>query len=382
MSESDVLDFKSAQYLFSGATEDQKSELVKDILAFANAWKTDDAYIVIGAKENPGGRATLTGVSSHLDDARIQELVNSKTNHPVAFEYVALTFEGVSIAIIRIRRTQQRPIFLRKKFGRLEPNAVYLRRGSSTATAAPDEIARMGAAALSTTQEPILEIDLARYPEQQIHGKVARLTSTVTSIQTIPSPRSRAVHPDRQRLLDSMPQHARVLRASREKLERSARRDPWPPPDPKQVAEYRKKTALLSGLVFRVHNAGRVLVSDARIIMAFAQSPGLSIVDEIPAEPRGGIHQISSVLARSRNAPTTTVRETLQSWEVTADIGKIQPNATSWSAPFWLGSTSPCDLSVTAQVLGDNISTRTEVTLQFEIYVNEESLTIEVDDSD
>ena len=47
--ESETLDFKAQQYPFDGATDDQKSELLKDILAFANAWRRTDAYIGCGS---------------------------------------------------------------------------------------------------------------------------------------------------------------------------------------------------------------------------------------------------------------------------------------------------------------------------------------------
>ena len=36
--ESTTLDFKRDQYRFTKATEQEKSELLKDILGFANAW--------------------------------------------------------------------------------------------------------------------------------------------------------------------------------------------------------------------------------------------------------------------------------------------------------------------------------------------------------
>jgi hypothetical protein len=45
MQEDETLDFKEEQYPFVGASDDQKSELLKDILAFANAWRQTDAYI-------------------------------------------------------------------------------------------------------------------------------------------------------------------------------------------------------------------------------------------------------------------------------------------------------------------------------------------------
>ena len=38
-SEGTDIDFKSAQYRFTRGTEEEKSELLKDILAIANSWR-------------------------------------------------------------------------------------------------------------------------------------------------------------------------------------------------------------------------------------------------------------------------------------------------------------------------------------------------------
>lgn len=56
--ESETLDFKSEQYRFVKATEEEKSELLKDILGFVNAWRRSEAYILIGVEEVRGGAAT------------------------------------------------------------------------------------------------------------------------------------------------------------------------------------------------------------------------------------------------------------------------------------------------------------------------------------
>lgn len=66
--EGNTFDFKSEQYRFSGATDEEKVELLKDIIAFANAWRRTDAYILIGVKEVKGGRSEVVGISEHLDD--------------------------------------------------------------------------------------------------------------------------------------------------------------------------------------------------------------------------------------------------------------------------------------------------------------------------
>ena len=141
--ESSTLDFKREQYPFDKATDEQKSELLKDILAFANAWRRTDAYILIGVEDVKGGRSNVVGVTSHFDDASAQQFVNSKTNRPVTFSYEVFPFEGVQVGIFNIP-LQDRPIYLKKDYGKLKQREVYIRRGSSTDTADPDEIAKMG----------------------------------------------------------------------------------------------------------------------------------------------------------------------------------------------------------------------------------------------
>ena len=63
------LDFKRDQYPFEGADDSDKAELLKDILAFANAFRRSDAYILIGVEEVTGARANVVGVTTHLPDA-------------------------------------------------------------------------------------------------------------------------------------------------------------------------------------------------------------------------------------------------------------------------------------------------------------------------
>ncbi|HEV7488579.1 MAG TPA: ATP-binding protein [Thermoanaerobaculia bacterium] len=144
--ESTSLDFKRDQYPFVGATDDQKSELLKDILAFANAWRRSDAFILIGVAEVRGGRSVPVGVSAHLDDAILQQFVNSKVQRPVAFSYQPANLDEQEVGVLVIP-LQDRPIYLKKDYGRLRKGTVYIRRGSSTAEATPDEVAKMGVVA-------------------------------------------------------------------------------------------------------------------------------------------------------------------------------------------------------------------------------------------
>ncbi|URD50306.1 helix-turn-helix domain-containing protein [Chroococcidiopsis sp. CCNUC1] len=144
--ESSSLDFKRDQYPFANASNEEKSELLKDILAFTNAWRRTSAYILVGVDEVRGERSRVVGVQHHLDDASLQQFVNSKTQHPIEFSYRAYPFEGRQIGIITIPM-QKRPVFLKQNYGQLKKNIVYVRRGSSSRFEATiEEIASMGAA--------------------------------------------------------------------------------------------------------------------------------------------------------------------------------------------------------------------------------------------
>lgn len=174
------LDFKRDQYPFDGASDLEKAELLKDVLAFSNAFRRSDAFILIGVDEASGGRPKLVGVSQHLKDADLQQFVNTKTNRNVVFAYHAVEVEGRQIGVIRIEE-QQKPIFLKKDFGfdptrnrhRLTANVVYFRVGSSTKEASPEDIARMGS---HTVRQPTYQMDLqfANVLDRTVAGTVLK----------------------------------------------------------------------------------------------------------------------------------------------------------------------------------------------------------------
>ena len=152
--EGSSLDFKRDQYPFG--SDDEKCELLKDILAFANPWRRETASILVGVEEIKGGRSRPIGAQRHFEDASLQQFVNSKTQRPITFSYRVESCEGVEIGVIGIP-VQERPFFLRADFGRLKKDVVYIRQGSSTAMANPDEIAKMALAA-GLTPSPALSV--------------------------------------------------------------------------------------------------------------------------------------------------------------------------------------------------------------------------------
>ena len=170
--EGTTLDFKREQYRFRSATDEEKSELLNDILSFANAHRRTDAYILIGVKEIKGGRSQVVGISDDLDDANLQQFINSKTNKPIDFSYKTLQYNEFKLGIIHIP-VQRRPFFLTKDVGKLQKNLVYIRRSSSTDIASPDEIiSSMGGEDIGSYKEiPSLDVFLVSGQNDEIVEK-------------------------------------------------------------------------------------------------------------------------------------------------------------------------------------------------------------------
>src|SRR5262249_11099831 len=124
-SETETLDFKSEQYLFEGASVDDKAELIKDVLGMANAWRRGPAFILIGVKETKFPPAQVVGVEQPLPASNLQQLVSTKTNRPVGFRYEKFEYDGKQIGVIEID-LQERPVYLTTKFGPLEAQKVYV----------------------------------------------------------------------------------------------------------------------------------------------------------------------------------------------------------------------------------------------------------------
>jgi len=376
MSENDALDFKREQYPLQDTN--QKGEFLKDVLAFANAWKQSDAYILVGVAENPGGRATVLGVSNHWDDANLQQLVSAKTNVPVSFSYHPCEVEGRQVGVLVIGQTQERPVFLKENFGKLDANKVYVRRGSSTAIANPEEIARMGQAKLLAAREPELLFELGNPESEVVFGVSAAVTSRL--LQEKPSiPR----HPSGSRNLPRiLGIHGSASILWRDPVQ-VAQPIPWNAPDPKKVAAYRKEIALLAPLGFHIRNRSDILVQDLRLEMDIPKSDGLRVRDELPRRPSGPLDLPSLAGLTLNPSPVRTwVEETRTHWRIHIVFSKLQPHAAGWSQPFWLGSTSEESIEIVLQVHADNIRKPISLPLSIGISVQEGWLDNEEEDSD
>ena len=330
------LDFKSAQYPCT--TDEQKGELIKDILAFTNAWRHAEAYILIGVTESPGSRGTVVGVTDHLKDADLQQLVNSKTNQPVTFSYKSARLAGKSIGILYIS-VQDRPRFITKAFGKLSADTVYLRRGSSTAIARPDEIARMGAAHTPQTS-PLLQLQFADTTQRHFTGHTQAIHATCLDIsdsEAVPDYKDPPI----------------VLSMYSETNTNYLR----------ELTYYTWAQHLCTVLQFAITNSGSVVAIDVRVEL-IVQSPNAVLFDERswPKEPephtdRLGMHSLS--VLRMKGDDEITVQQLPDSSRIVKICtSKIQPGETKWiERSLYLGSRASGDIVLDETIRADNIPT-------------------------
>ena len=161
--ESSRLDYKKEQYAFIGVSAPEKAELFKDILAMANAFRSQVAYILIGVEQQQDGIGKVIGIPKvqFIDDAKLQQFINGKTNRPVEFHSYSVPVDDKRIIqVIEIPVQKERPYYSQKQFGSVKRENVELRIGSSTRPATPDEIARMGKEVIIQQNQREIEISL------------------------------------------------------------------------------------------------------------------------------------------------------------------------------------------------------------------------------
>ena len=337
-----ALDFKRDQYAFEGAGNKAKSELLKDILAFANSWRRTTAYVLIGVNEVKGGRSDIVGVEKHLDDAKLHQFVNSKTQRPVEFSYLPFrTDEGGDIGVIEIP-VQERPIYLRKEFGGLHANTVYKRDGSSTAVATPDELARMGEMRVSgsTPQFVLAWADLNS-------RKVLPSPCSVQSLFLQPLLSERLVAESQTTISDIISAVPRL----------DYRNENYS----QEVILYKFEKALFKPLGFHLRNQSAVVGKRIRFVGALTKGDGIHVLNWAARKKRPQrsglfIPSIVPLAAQLQSSPDPCVREHEERWEITIDFGDVRPQDEVWTtSPLLVGSNNSGTTKLEGELRGDNL---------------------------
>ena len=330
--EGTTLDFKREQYPFVGATKDEKSELLKDVLAFANAFRRTDAYILVGVEERRGMRSEVVGVEPHLDDASLQQFVNSRTQRAVTFSYHEVIHDNRSIGVLHIP-LQERPIYARANYGKVQKDAVYLRRGSSTGTATPEEIVLM--ARVATIAEAV-------QPSAELH-MVDRATGERLSQPVRAKERTWHEVPSGE----DLPNYGGYDHLSN--------RDYY-----REIAAYIEAQNCLR-VALEIENPGSTVIEDAKLRIELHDPDRRHELrgpqDMLDLPQRLQMDTFSRVTLPDAAYDIDVVREG-DFWRVECRFGKVQPKSKArLGDDLLIGARQPGELDIRGNIHGDNIGT-------------------------
>ncbi len=365
--ESTTVDFKTEQYRFAKATDDEKSELLKDILGFANAWRRSVAYILIGVEDVRGGRGKVVGIppTDHLHDHSLQQFVNSLTNQPIRFHYEAFGFEGKQVGIISIDE-QTRPIYLKRDIGKLAKEKVYVRRGSATDPTKPaslEEIAQMRVGSGQMAAELVVE-----FGHNERDDPLGPRISLNAEFCEMPA---RGTIPDLPR-----PQYGRQFVT-----------DPFNRPNDdyiRQMAHFEFMRRLFQPVCLVVKNVGQVAATNVRAELKVPTNIGVVVVDasEIPRPPKRADFPGNGVVTDLRPAFRRTpgvvvIDKNAERFRIEIDYGDLQPGRQVWSDDFYIGKGESGDLSLCGLVFAENLPQPKDFALTVSVNVAKTAKTVD-----
>ncbi len=381
--EGPTLDFKQGQYVFAKGSDDEKSELLKDILGFANCWRQADAYILIGVADVQCGRGIVHGISDHLQDHSLQQFVNNLTNRPVRFGYETCEIEGKKVGVIKIELQQRRPIFLKRDYGKLKKGEVYVRRGSSTdptKPADPDEIAHMGSEQALRTKEASLVVEFAAPDQEQCLGDQIEWSAEyckVPSEDQIPKLRERGSEPIRR------PDGQTI---SLPNFSAFSMHDQLNPHYYYELADYVFTKRLVRKIRFVVTNTGDAQTNDVRLEINVPHGSGFVIIrwSEIPDAPKRRKNMLDTVTVKNMDLCHTVSRtgavhviKTDRETKVEIDCGNLQPGRKVWTDVFYMAVMQSGEVQIHGSLFAANLPKPQSFTLSINAQIARTEMTVD-----
>jgi len=250
---------------------------------------------------------------------------------------------------------QDRPFFLTKPFGKLNAQTVYIRRGDTTSTANPDEVAQMGAKLAGGRTQPVLEFAFADLTKR---FKLDSNPTFATVCLDVPEDAQIPAFGQNYGLMAKIGYENEDFYSD--------------------LAAYLRDSVYLQPLGVSVANVSTVTAQQVVVRLEFAE-------DDIEIMSAGG-RPAEAVKDRMMKMmrPNALLRSGISviqhegGTEVKIELGDIQPGTSAWSdQPFYLGSRKSKSISVKTSISGHNLSEPIELT--FSLTFNVEPRTISLD---
>lgn len=359
--EGPTLDFKTKEYAFSQATEDGKGEILKDILSFANGWRRSDAFIILGVKEVPGGKCIVTGISEIYDDAHLQQFVNQKTQRHVNFSYKAVQYEEKHVGVIHIP-IQERPIYLKRDFGKVKKDFVYVRRGSSTAIADPDEISKM------RLFDQKIEVVLPEFQFSFLDTGKNEILGQSISLQVTDS-----IYPDEE-LPDYGAEYQSVGNGLCLRMDSGLKNKDYF----RELANYYQKMFQVKKIDFCMKNISEVIGQDVKVEIIVKDPENQIILFDEYDEPQMPKEDRFSLFDTPKGNLDTIVDEIKEGYKIDIDFGKIQPKKNVCAkGSLFVGAKSNQSIELVAYIFSDNLPNPIQQKLAIEIKVDKNEILLE-----
>jgi predicted HTH transcriptional regulator len=128
VSEQTAFDWKSD---FVPPRDDEKrGEIIKDIVAIANASPLSYGFIVYGV--DPRKPDPIIGITNPYDDSKLQQLLKSKVEPLPEFLYYEVSTGIKTVSVIQVSPSRKRPFIIAADIGKIRAGQIPIRRGSST----------------------------------------------------------------------------------------------------------------------------------------------------------------------------------------------------------------------------------------------------------
>ncbi len=121
------LDFKAIQY-----KKEKHSELLKDIVAMANADIQGERLVIVGIKHKPNGEKEFLPIQTDefIDVSTYQQLIHENIEPELSISYEPYNYEGNLLGILKLQGCIEQPYMLKKDYGKLKRGDCFIRKGT------------------------------------------------------------------------------------------------------------------------------------------------------------------------------------------------------------------------------------------------------------